>query len=381
MHAIGPLTEEQTLLLDTIRKFAQDEVAPGAGERDLERAFPSELIEGIAELGLLGVPYPESAGGVELGHLTHTLVLEELSHACGSTAMTVLAHTNLALGAVFHGGNAEQHENWGAPLAAGEPLGALVIGAGEIVPGPALGGVTATKGDNCWILNGTVDCVLNGSRSGLLVVLAATNPDTAATGLFVVDGGAEGLVRGEPIHTMGLRSADHAAVTFKDVKVPEANVLGDPEHGADIVENVLDRSRVALAAVNVGLARAALDKAITFGKERIAFGRPIAAFDGSLEKYANMSAALEGARQMVFAAARAQDDDVEDFACLAVQTQILVARVVLEIGFEAVQLMGGYGYCHEYDTERICRDAKMCEVGFDELAFARRRLAKRVVGL
>jgi butyryl-CoA dehydrogenase len=379
-NVTGPLTEEQTLLLDTIRKFADEAVAPGAAARDLERTFPAEVVQGIAELGLLGVPYPESVGGVGMGHLTHCLVLEEVARACASTAMTVLVHSNLALGAIVLGGSAEQHERWGAPLAAGDPLAALVLGAGEIAPGPALDGVTATAGGDGWVLNGEAHYVMNGSCAGLFVVLAATDPDGTGAGLFVVEGDAKGLGRGEPVHTMGLRAMGIATVTFKDVKVPKDAVLGDSKGGLGIVQKTLDAARAALGAVTVGITRAALHRAATFGMERIAFGKPIAVFDGSLEKFANMATSLESARQAVYAAARAQDAG-GDFTNLAITAQLQAARAGLDVGFEAVQLLGGYGYCHEYDVERYCRDAKMCEVGFDELALVRRRLARSVVGL
>lgn len=376
----GALTEEQVLLLDTIRKFSQEAVAPGASERDLEHTFPEEVFSGIAELGLLGVPYPESVGGVEMGHLTHVLVLEELAAVCASTAMTVLAHTNLALGAVVHGGSPMQHETFGASLAAGEPLGALALGAGEVMAGPASGGVTAVKAGDGYVLNGTVEQVMNGGRAGILVVLAGTDSDPAKAGLFIVEGDAAGLERGAPVDTLGLRAMDIAPLTFKDVNVPGENCLGDPAGGFEVVRKVLDHARVAMAAVQVGLARGALDGAVHFGKERIAFGKPIAAFDGSLEKYSTMVSALESIRQLTYAAARVQDED-GDFTNLAAMAQIQAGRVSLDVGYESLQILGGYGYCHEYVLERICRDAKMCEVGVDEMAFVRRDLARRFVGL
>ncbi|MBN2492314.1 MAG: acyl-CoA dehydrogenase family protein [Planctomycetes bacterium] len=376
----GPLSEEQTLLLETIRKFADETVAPGAAARDLERAFPADLWEGIAELGLAGVPYPEAVGGVGMGFLTHALVLEELARACASTAMTVVAHTNLALGAIVLGGSTEQHARWAEPLAAGDPLGALVLGAGELAPGPALGGVTARAAADGHVLHGSADWVMNGSRAGTLVVLAATDPAGRTAGLFVVPGDAPGLVRGAPIHTMGLRAMDIASVRFEDVRVPQDAVLGDPAGGLANAQRTLDAARVALGAVNVGIARAALDRAATFSRERIAFGKPIATFDGSREKFALMATSLESARQTVYAAARAQDAG-GDFTNLAIAAQLEAGRAVLDVGFEALQLLGGYGYCHEYDVERYCRDAKMCEVGFDELALVKRRLARSVVGL
>lgn len=379
-HVIGPLNEEQTMLLETIRKMAQDDVAPGAAERDLERTFPAEEIGGIAEMGLLGVPFPESVGGVEMGQFTHALVLEELARACGSTAMTVLAHTNLALGAVVLGGTPDQHEAWGAPMAMGDPLGALVLGAGELAPGPATDGVTAEKIEGGWKLNGTAELVMNGGCAGTLVVLAATDPDSTAAGLFLVTGDAEGLEKSEPVHTMGLRAMNQATLTFTDVKVADENGLGDPAGGLALAQQTLDHARAAMAAVTVGLGRAALEKALTFGKERIAFDRPIVSFGGSLEKVTAMVSALEAARQLTYAAARAQDAGGE-FRDLAVMAQVQAGRMAHDVGYEALQIMGGYGYCHEYDVERICRDAKMCEVGFDELAHVRADLAKRVAGL
>lgn len=379
-QGIGPLSEEQAMLLETIQKLAQDTVAPGAAERDLERTFPADVIEGIAELGLLGVPYPESVGGVEMGQFTHALVIEELARACAATAMTVVASTNLALGAVVLAGTPEQHEAWGAPLAMGEPLGALVLGAGELAPGPSADGVTAARIEGGWKLNGTADLVMNGGCAGTLVVLAATDPDSAAAGLFLVAGDAEGLERGEPVHTMGLRAMNQASLTFADVKVSDQNVLGDPAGGLALAQQALDHARVAMAAVSVGLGRAALEKALTFGKERIAFGRPIVSFGGSLEKVTAMASALEAARQLTYAAARAQDAGGE-FIDLAAMAQIQAGRIAHDVGYEALQIMGGYGYCHEYDVERICRDAKMCEVGFDELAHVRASLAKRIAGL
>ena len=373
------LTEEQTLLLDTIRKFAQDSVAPGAAGRDLNPTFPEDVIQEIAGLGLLGLPYPETIGGAEMDHFTYVLVLEELARVCGSTAMTVLVHTSLALGTVFHAGSPEQHERWGAPLAAGDPLGALVLGAHELAPGPLPGTVTAIRGDGCWVLNGAVDQVMNGSRAGTLVVLGATDLDSSGAGLFLVNGDASGLTRGQPIHTMGLRAMDHAAVTFHDVKVADQDVLGDPAGGLTLVERALDHARAAIGAVEVGLARSALKAAASFASERILFGKPLATFTGSREKFANLAASLEGARQLVYTAARALDASDAN-TDMAIAAQLQAGSMASDVAFEALQLMGGYGYCHEYDVERICRDAKMCEVGFDELVFVRRRLSRNIVG-
>ncbi len=373
----GMLNEEQVLILDTIRKYAQESVAPGASERDLERSFPTEAFAGLAELGLIGVAFPEAIGGVEMGHLTHALVVEEVAYACGATAMTLVAQANLALGAVHLAGTPEQHETWGVPLAMGDPIGGLVLGVDGYLPGPDGDGITATPAADGWTLNGTVPLVVNGSRAGTLVVLAATGEKTA--GLFLVSGDAAGLTRGTPLHTGGFRALDQASVTCQDVAVPAANVLGDATAGHSLVQQILDHARVARGAVAVGLARSALDKTVAYSKERQAFNKPLAAFAGILERIAAMATATESARQLVYAAARAQDSNT-DFAELAAMAQIQAGRVAGDVAYDAVQIFGGYGYCHEYEVERLQRDAVMVEVGIEELDRVRNTLARQVVG-
>jgi alkylation response protein AidB-like acyl-CoA dehydrogenase len=372
------LSEEQAMILETIEKFAQDEVEPGAGERDLERSFPTEVIGGIAEHRLMGVAYPEAIGGAEMGHLTHALVVETLAKACASTAITMVAHSNLALGAVYHGGSPEQHARWGEALCAGDPLGALALGAGAHVAGPTEAGVVATKSGDGWSLSGTASMVINGSRAGLLVVLAATDPDKGSMGLFVVPRDTSGLSCSAPHHTLGLRAADFSDVTFDGVVVPADHVLGDAERGGETVREVLDSARVSMAAIASGVARDALGRSVLYSKERRVFGKRLADFAGTLEKFSNMAASTEGARQLAYAAARAQDAG-GDFARIAALAQLHAAKAAHDVAYEALQIFGGYGYCHEYVVERLQRDAKMIEIGIDETAIMRRAAARDLI--
>ncbi len=370
------LNEEQQMLLETIDEFTKGEVRPGAGERDLERTFPEDVWEGLAELGLMGVAYPEEVGGVGLGWLTHALVVESLARGCAATAMTFVAHANLAMGAIATAGSDEQKERWMEELCSGETLGALALGAGEVLAGPAAEGVTASKSGDGWVLQGTAATVVNGSRAALLVVHA--NVEGGGSGLFVVRGDAVGLGRGASHHTSGLRAADYADVTFEGVAVPAADTL--PGDADAIVRGVLDASRVSLAAIAVGIARDAFDRTIDYSKERQMFGRRLADFDGTLEKFSTMASATESARRLLYAAATAQDGG-DGYASIATMAQLHAARVAHDVAYEAVQIFGGYGYCHEYAVERLQRDAKMVEIGVDETAFARRALARELAAI
>lgn len=370
------LNEEQQMLLETIDQFTKDEVRPGAGERDLERAFPEGAWEGLAELGLMGVAYSEDVGGVGLGWLTHALVVESLARGCAATAMTFVAHANLAMGAIVRAGSDEQKARWMEELCTGETLGALALGAAEVLAGPAAGGVTASKSGEGWLLHGTATTVVNGSRAGLIVVHA--NVDGGGTGLFVVPGDAVSLERGAPHHTSGLRAADYSDLTFEGVAVrPDDALDGDADA---IVREVLDASRVSFAAIAVGIARDALDRSYDYSKERQMFGRRLADFDGTLEKFSTMASATEAARRLLYAAATAQDAG-DGYASIATMAQLQAARVAHDVAYEAVQIFGGYGYCHEYAVERLQRDAKMIEIGIDETAFARRALAKALAAI
>lgn len=372
------LSEEQAMLLETIEKFAQDEVEPGAAERDLERTFPEAIVSGIAELGLLGVQYPEAMGGVEMGHLTQALVVEALAKACGATALTVVAHANLALGAIHHGADDAQKAKWGESLCAGEPLAALALGAGNYLAGPTEAGVVATPSGDGWSLSGKASMVINGSRAGLIVVLASTDADKGSAGLFVVAGDAGGLSRSAPHHTLGFRAADFADLEFDGVSVSADAVLGDANSGTATVGKVFDSARVALAALATGIARDGLDRAIRYSKERKAFGKRIADFGGTLERFSHMATAAESARQLTYAAARAQDAG-DGFARIAALAQLHAGRAAHEVAYEGLQIFGGYGYCHEYNAERIQRDAKMIEIGVDETAIVRRNVALGLV--
>ena len=360
------LTDEQRLLRDTVRDFARQEVAPVAEELDRTKAFPYELVAKMGELGLMGIPFPEEYGGGGADTLTYALAVEELTRIDSSVAITMAAHTSLGTMPIHLWGTDEQKDDWLPQLCGGQKLAAF--GLTEPEAGSDAGNTqtrAALEGDE-WVVNGAKQFITNSGTeiSGCVTITAVTGPQNGAKEIsnIIVPNGVPGYEPGEPYRKMGWNASDTRPLTFDDCRVPEGNLLGRRGDGFKQFLQILDGGRIGVAAMGVGLAQGALDEAISYAKERRAFGQPIAKFQAIQAKIADLSAQIEAARLLVYRAAVLKERG-EPFTLTAAQAKLITGRLAVRATEEAVQIHGGYGYIEEYPVCRFYRDAKILTIG------------------
>lgn len=377
------LTEEQELILESVRRFVESEVIPNATEWDEEERFPADTVARLGqELGVMGMVIPEEYGGSGLDYQTIALVLEELARGDASLALTVESHNSLCAKHIAMFGNEEQKRRYLPGLATGKHLGAWCLtepGSGSDASGMR---TRARKVEGGWVLNGTKMFITQGSVASLYVVLASTTPERRQKGIsaFIVERGTEGLSVGKHIRKMGMRASDTAEVVFQDVFVPDSALLGEVDRGFIDTLQILDRGRVAIAGLAVGIARAALEASVQYARERVQFGRPIGSFQGIQWLIADMATEIEAARRLTLYAAWLHDTG-QAFTVQASQAKLFSAQVAMRAANWAIQIHGGYGYTREYPVERYLRDAKLCEIGEGTNEVQRMIIAKRILDL
>jgi alkylation response protein AidB-like acyl-CoA dehydrogenase len=364
------LTDEQRLLRDTVREFARGEVAPVAEELDRTKSFPYEIVAKMGELGLMGIPFPEEYGGGGADTLSYALAVEELARVDSSVCITMAAHTSLGTMPIHLWGTAEQKEEWLPQLCAGRRLAAF--GLTEPEAGSDAGNVrtTAKAEDGEWVVDGAKQFITNSGTeiSGCVTITAVTgggsNDGAKANEIsnIIVPNGTPGYEPGEPYRKMGWNASDTRPLSFAECRVPEANLLGRRGDGFKQFLQILDGGRIGVAAMGVGLAQGALDEAISYAKERRAFGQPISKFQAIQAKIADISAQIEAARLLVYKAALEKDRG-EGFTLTAAQAKLITGRLAVRACEEAVQIHGGYGYIEEYPVCRFYRDAKILTIG------------------
>jgi short-chain 2-methylacyl-CoA dehydrogenase len=360
------LTDEQRLLRDTVRDFARQEVAPVAEELDRTKAFPYELVAKMGELGLMGIPFPEQYGGGGADTLTYALAVEELTRIDSSVAITMAAHTSLGTMPIYLWGTDEQKDDWLPQLCSGQKLAAF--GLTEPEAGSDAGNVQtrASLDGGEWVVNGAKQFITNSGTdiSGCVSITAVTGQENGNKEIsnLIVPNGTPGFEAGEPYRKMGWNASDTRPLTFDDCRVPEANLLGPRGSGFKQFLAILDGGRIGVAAMGVGLAQGALDEAISYSKERQAFGQPIGKFQAIQAKIADLSAQIEAARLLVYRAAILKDRG-ENFTLTAAQAKLITGRLAVRATEEAVQIHGGYGYIEEYPVCRFYRDAKILTIG------------------
>ncbi len=356
------LTDEQRLLRDTVRDFARNEVAPVAEELDRTKSFPYEIVAKMAELGLMGIPFPEEFEGGGGDTLSYVLTVEELTRIDSSVAITLCAHTSLGTQPVYLFGSEEQKQRLLPDLCAGRKLGAF--GLTEPEAGSDAGNTkTRAKLDRDeWVIDGAKQFITNAGTeiSGHVVITALTGENEISN--VIVENGTAGYEQGEPYRKMGWNASDTRPLTFSECRVPESNLLGPRGAGFKQFLHILDIGRIGVAAMGVGLAQGALDEAIAYAKERRAFGKPIASFQAIQAKIADISAQLEAARLLTYRAALEKDAGTS-FTLTAAQAKLITGRLAVRATEEAVQIHGGYGYIEEYPVCRFYRDAKILTIG------------------
>jgi alkylation response protein AidB-like acyl-CoA dehydrogenase len=358
------LPEELVEVQRIVRELCEAEVKPHARTWDEEEAFPREVVAKLGGLGLLGITVPEALGGAGLGALAVAVVVEELARYDGSLALTVASHNGLGTSHILKFGNDAQRERWIPALASGEKLAAWALtepGSGS--DAAALRTTAVRRGDR-WILNGSKTFITQGTVGGSFVVLARTDPEQGAKGItaFVLEPGMPGFTQRAIHGKLGMRSSDTAELHLEDVEVPDANRIGEVGHGFLDTLQILDRGRITIGALAVGLGRGALEESRAYAKERQTFGKPIADHQAIAFMIADMATELSAARLLVHRAA-ALCDAGAPFGQEASMAKLFASEAAMRATSKAIQIHGGYGYTRDYPVERYYRDAKLCEIG------------------
>jgi len=358
------LTEEQQMLRDMVREFAENEVASIAEEVDAEERFPTETVEQMAELGLLGICYAEEYGGAGMDNLSYIIAVEELSRVCASTGITLAAHISLGTAPIALFGTDEQKQKYLPPLCSGEKLGAF--GLTEPNAGSDAGGTETTAvldGDE-WVLNGSKIFCTNGSVAGTIVCTALTEKGVGTRGIssFIVESSNPGYRVGKKERKLGIRASDTVMIHLEDCRIPKENILGKPGEGFKQFMITLDGGRISIGAMALGIAQGAMERAVKYSQERVQFGKPISAFQSIQHKLADMATEIEAARHLVYHAARLKDKGMS-FSRQSAMAKLFASEVAMRTTNQAIQVHGGYGYVREYHVERMFRDAKLTEIG------------------
>lgn len=359
------LTEEHQLLRQTVRAFAEKELAPGLRERDDQERFDrAVMFDRVGELGLAGIVFPEEYGGAEADYISYAIAVEELSRVCASTGVTLSAHLSLGANPIYMYGTEEQKKKYLVPLAEGTKLGAF--GLTEPGAGSDAGGTKTTavlEGDE-WVLNGNKIFITNGGDAEIYVVFARS--DKAAQkhhgiSAFIVEKGTPGFSFGRKEQKLGIRSSPTLELVFENCRIPKANLLGKENEGFKIAMKTLDGGRIGIASQALGIAQGAYEAALRYAKERKQFGLPIANFQAVQFMLADMATQIEAARLLVYQSAYKASAG-QSYAKESAMAKLVASETAMKVTTQAVQIHGGYGYTREFPVERMMRDAKITEI-------------------
>jgi len=360
------LSDDHRLIQETVRDFARNEIAPVAEELDREKRFPYEIVEKLGELGLMGIPFPEEYGGAGGDSLAYALAVEELTRVDSSVAITMCAHTSLGTQPIYLFGSEEQKQRYLPDLCAGKRLGAFGLTEPEAGSDAGNTKTRARFEDGDWVVDGAKQFITNAGTdvSGHVAITAVTGAGNGHPEIsnIIVENGTPGYEQGEPYRKMGWNASDTRPLTFTECRVPEENLLGPRGAGFKQFLHILDIGRIGVAAMGVGLAQGALDEALSYAKERRAFGQPISKFQAIQAKLADMATEIEAARLLTYKAAFLKDQG-RNFTLTAAQAKLKTGRLAVRATEEAVQIHGGYGYIEEYPVCRFYRDAKILTIG------------------
>ncbi len=357
------LTEEQLLIQEMVREFAQTQVAPIAAEIDRDHRFPEELIPQMAKLNILGVPIAEEFGGAGADNVSYVIALEELARVCASTSIIVSGHTSLATWPIIEFGTPAQKEKYASRLAAGEILGAFALTEPGAGTDAAAGKATAVLDGDEWVLNGSKIFITNGGYAGVYIVTAMTDPAAGTRGIsaFLVEPDAPGFSVGEKEHKMGIKASSTTPLYFSDCRIPKDALLGAEGKGFKIAMATLDGGRIGVAAQALGIAQGALDASIAYAKERVQFGKPLSALQAIQWMIADMATQIDAARLLVYRAAWNKDNGLP-YGQAAAMAKLFASETATHVADRAIQIHGGYGYTESYPVERAYRDAKVTEL-------------------
>ena len=357
-------TEEHTLLKNMVKDFAVNEIKPLAQKIDTNMEFPKESISKMADLGLMGIPWKEEYGGTGMDTMALVIAIEEIGKVCASTAATMMAHTSLGTGPIAYFGTDEQKEKYLKKLASGKMIGAF--GLTEPGAGSDAGNTktTAIKKDDKFIINGQKVFCTNAGVAGTIIFTARIieNEVDKGIGAFIVEAGTKGLSIGNKENKMGWKASDTRSVFFENMEIPIDSIIGEPSKGFKQFLNTLTGGRITIAALSLGTAIGAYERALQYSKERDAFGKSINKFQGISFKLADMATQIQAARHLVYHAAWLKDNNINVIK-EAAMAKLFASELAMKVTTEAIQVHGGYGYIKEYDVERYFRDAKILEIG------------------
>jgi alkylation response protein AidB-like acyl-CoA dehydrogenase len=374
------LSDEHKQVRDVARQFAEAELGDRIAPYDERHEFPHEIVAKLAPLGFLGVLVPEEYGGSGLDYVSYALIVEELNRGDASVGITMWAHNSLGTNHINLFASLEQKKKYLPPLASGQVLGAWGLtepGSGS--DAAALRTRAERRGD-AWVLNGSKAFITNASVGKTAVVMARTDPAKGAKGIsaFVLEKGMPGFSAGKPYRKLGLHASDTAELIFEDARVPAGNMLGEPGQGFVQAMQVLEGGRIAMAAMAVGIAQAAVDQAVKYMKQRSAFGKTLAEFNGLQGMIADLATEVEVARLLMLRAAWLKDQGRPAMHAAAM-AKVFASEVAMKAATKAVQIHGGAGYITEFPVERIFRDAKLTEIGEGTSEVQRMVIAREIL--
>ena len=356
------LTEEQQDIQKMVRKFGQEVLAPRAGGIDANNEFPKDNVKELVSYDLMGIAYPEEYGGVGADSLCEAIAVEEITYSCAATAAIITAHY-LGYDAIYLFGTEEQKQKYLKPACTGEQLAAFCLTEPDAGTDAGASKTTAVLDGDEYVLNGVKHFITNGAYADFMTVYAMTDSSKGTRGMsaFIVEKGTPGLSYGSGDDKMGIRGARTHEIIFEECRIPRENLIGDEGKGFKYAMTVVDRGRIGIAAMGVGLAQAALDSAVSYSKDRAVFGHPIAEYQGIQWMLAEMATDVEAARWLTYYAADLKDS-ASRISKEAAMAKLFASEAAHRVIHKAVQIHGGYGYMKEYPIERMYRDQRILEI-------------------
>jgi len=357
------LNETQQMIRDTARKFAEDELAATADERDEKEEFPREAVQKLGELGFMGMMVDEKYGGAGLDTVSYVLAMEEISRVDASVGVIMSVNNSLVTWGLEAYGSEQQKEQYLRELASGKKLGAFALSEPEAGSDATNQRTTAVKDGDSYVLNGTKNFITNGANADVVLVMAATDRSKGAKGVsaFIVEKSFPGFSVAKKEKKLGIRSSDTVSLAFQDCRVPKENLVKEEGFGMKFALKTLDGGRIGIAAQALGIAQGSLDASLSYSKERKAFDHPIAEFQAIQFKIADMATNVEAARMLTYRAAFLKDMN-QPYGTAAAMAKLYASKIAVSAALEAIQIHGGYGYVREYKVERFLRDSKITEI-------------------
>lgn len=357
-------TENQKMIAQTVRDFADKHIRPKMMEWDESQEFPVQVFKELGKLGLMGVLVPSEYGGSGFSYTEYVTAIVELSRVCGSIGLSMAAHNSLCTGHILQFGNEEQKQKYLPKLATAEWIGAWGLTEANTGSDALRMRCVAKKDGDDWIINGNKNWITHGKSGDVAVVLARTGEllDSHGISAFIVERGTPGFKAGKKENKLGMRASETVEMIFEDCRIPAANLLGKEGEGFKQAMKVLDGGRISIASLGLGIAKGAFDAAVKYSKEREQFGQPISNFQGISFKLAEMATEIEAAELLTFQAADLKNRG-ESVTKVSAMAKYLTSEVAVRASTEAVQIFGGYGYTKDFPVEKFYRDSKLCTIG------------------